>query len=164
MESRRKLSIRYLEKIVKEDGINIPQYSSTSVTTSHIKRYRNCLYLLAGLKGCARNLMDYLTEVMDNNNHVVTNRHMLDSFINTMEQADIKYGIDVVNQSVRKLKDKNFIIQISKGYYLVNPNYFMKDDELKRAELIKIMLEFDYNKSYTEINTNINLEDARDTN
>jgi hypothetical protein len=68
-----------------------------------------------------------------------------------MNDVNVKYGVDSINKAIKKLKDKNFIILVTRGYYQVNPKYFMKNNDNKREELIKINLEFNKNKDYTDI-------------
>lgn len=153
METNRKnIYIKYVERYEKDDTSNVllPVFDTLKTTTSHTKRYHNCLYLLADLKGCARNLMDYFTEVMDNNNHISTNKGVIEDFIFKMNRVGVEYGIDSVNKSIKKLKDKNFIILIAKGFYMVNPEYFIKNDS-NREQLLRVMLNFKTTSSEIEI-------------
>lgn len=153
METNRKnIYIKYVERYEKDDtsSVLLPVFDTLKTTTSHTKRYHNCLYLLADLKGCARNLMDYFTEVMDNNNHISTNKGVIEDFIFKMNRVGVEYGVDSVNKAIKKLKDKNFIILIAKGFYMVNPEYFIKNDS-NREQLLRVMLNFKTTSSEIEI-------------
>jgi len=154
-DNRRSLLIKYIDRYVQEDDINLPIYNTIRVTTSHTKRYHNCLYLLANLQGCARNLMDYLTERMDNDNNVASNSYVVNEFIAYMKKGNVVYGVDSVNKAFKKLKDKNFLIVINRGFFKVNPKYFIKNNDTGRADMIKMMLEFKVGDITTDIMTNI---------
>lgn len=155
MRENKVLKIRYIEKYVDENGVNMPVYGLKKITTSHVKRYNNCLYLLAGLKGCSRNLMDFLTDQMDSDNNVVSNAAFIKKFIAVMKEAGIEYGEDIVKKSFKTLREKGFLLDLegSRGYYKVNPKYFMKNDDSKREELLRLILDFDPKKAFTEIDT-----------
>jgi hypothetical protein len=68
-------NLAYTKDFSVEEGIIIPKEAYKSIVRSHTKRYHNCLYLLAGLNTCARNLMDFLTEQMRADNIVYSNEH-----------------------------------------------------------------------------------------
>jgi hypothetical protein len=102
MENKR-LNIRYIDRFIEEDGIKLPVYKKFSATTSHTKRYHNTLYLLADLKGCARNLMDFFTEVMDNDNYVSSNKGIIEKFISDMNDVNVKYGVDSINKAIKNM-------------------------------------------------------------
>lgn len=142
-ENRKVIHIRYIDKYVEnEAGVKLPEFKNLKLTTSHTKRYHNCLYLLADLKGCARNLMDFLAETMDVDNAVCSNNHTIQKFIDEMKSANVEYGVDSVNKAFKKLKDKGFLIPIVRGMYMVNPKYFVKNDDAKRENLIRLSLDF----------------------
>jgi len=142
MDNRKVIFIKYVDRYVEQEGINLPEYKTMRVTTAHTKRYHNCLYLLADLKGCARNLMDYLAETMDTDNCVSSNSYTVNKFIETMKIANVEYGVDSVNKAFKKLKDKGFLLVVSRGMYMVNPKYFMKNVDVKREDLIRLSLSF----------------------
>lgn len=157
----KKINVTYTESYVDSEGIKIPKYNTRQYVTSHTKRYHNCLYLLAGITGCARNLIDYLAQVMDKNNMIYSNSTARKSFINEMKRGSVEYKDDTVKKAFKELKDKNFLLPDAIGSYQVNPKYFMKNNDDKRAELIKVILDFDPNK--VEENINVEFKDVSNT-
>lgn len=152
-ENRKRLHIKYVDRWIKEDDVVLPVYKNEIVPTSHTKRYHNCLYLLANLKGCPRNLMDYFTEIMDSNNMVPTNQYIRDKFIESMATAGVTYAVSSFDKAITALREKGFIISIGRGMHQVNPKYFMKNDDDNRATLLKVMLEFSQEASDVIIET-----------
>ena len=161
MENKRRLVIKYIDKWTLEEGVRMPIYDTKVITTSHVKRYNNCLYRLADLSRCSRNLIDYLTDIMDDDNYIVSNKHTINNFLDVVSSANIVYQIDTVQKAFKELRDKNFLLPTKsgvRGYYQVNPAYFIKNDESKRAELIKLSLEFSAERREIELSSNINNE------
>lgn len=161
MENKRKLVIKYVDKWTLEDGVKMPVYDTKVITTSHVKRYNNCLYRLADLSKCSRNLIDYLTDIMDDDNYIISNRFTVNKFIELMTNNSITYKVDTIQKAFKELRDKNFLLPTrieARGYYQVNPAYFIKNDESKRAELIRLSLEFTSERREVELSSNINNE------
>lgn len=142
--------IEYVERYVQEEGIILPVMKSRNIINNHTKRYHNCLYLLAGVGGCARDLMDYLTERMDANNLVrndIEFRREFIDFIDSITKGEIKYKDRTVKDGFETLKKKTLILPKSKGIYKVNPEYFVKNNDGSREKMIKIELEFQRGKN-----------------
>jgi len=162
MENKRRLVIKYVDGWTEEGGVKLPVYDTKMITTSHVKRYNNCLYRLADLSRCSRNLIDYLTDIMDDNNYVVSNRHTVNSFIEIMAKMSVGYQVDTIQKAFKELRDKNFLLPTRvgvRGYYQVNPSYFIKNDDSKRAELIKLSLEFSAERRDVTLSSNIDNEE-----
>jgi hypothetical protein len=154
--NKKVLNIRYVEKYKYDNGICVPVFNDIKVTTSHSKRYHNCLQILADLQGCPRNLIEFLVEKMDSNNNVVSNKHIIKEFIEIMKKANISYSVDTVNKAFKKLKDKNLLLLVGRGYYQVNPMYFSKNNDNNREYLIKMNLEAEHtNKNLLQENNEI---------
>lgn len=134
--------------------ILLPTCTYKAVVRSHTKRYHNCLYALAGIGSCARDLMDYMTEQMDDTNHISTNKYLRDKFITfikqTTEKKDVngvvvdfvEYSDSSVKRALRILTEKHLIRQVQKGVCLVNPEFFWKNNEDKRMGMVRVELEF----------------------
>jgi hypothetical protein len=141
-------TLTYTKDYTTEEGIIIPVEAYSFVVRNHTKRYHNCLYLLAGLNNCARNLMDFLVEDMDDNNIVYSNAHVRDEFISFISEAsegDTNYSESSIKKAFSSLTSKGLLRNISRGIYKVNPKYFIRNSEEQRFNLIKIELEFESN-------------------
>ena len=136
--------IRYCKfKWADADGVTHCEFDTKDIVGSHTKRYHNCLYLLAGLSSCARDLMDYITEQMDSDNVVSTNEHFREKFIKFISaNSEVSYSDSSVKRSLRLLTEKGLLRQKKRGYSVVNPEFFFKNDDKRRFELIKIELQF----------------------
>lgn len=123
----------------------LPNYAYKSVVCSHTKRYHNCLYLLAGISSCTRDVMDFIAEEMDEDNVISTNSYFRNKFrerISTLTKGDVKYCDSSVKKSLHILNSKGLIRNIRRGYSMVNPEYFWKNDDTNRDKTISLELEF----------------------
>lgn len=152
----KKKTVKYKSEPVKEwseddnDWVILPKWAHQQVVCSHTKRYHNCLYLLAGLGSCARDLMDFITEEMDSNNVICTNEYFRGKFIKFIQdikkekgEVTLSYGHSTVKRALTVLFDKNLIRPMRRGYSMVNPKYFFRNDDSKRLDKIKLQLEFE---------------------
>ncbi len=138
-------NIEKTEEVVDGQPIYIPIYEEKDVVVSSTKRFHNCIYLLAGLPGCARDLMDYLTEIMDNYNTVRNDSITRAGFINFVKgitNNEVLYKDSTVNSNFNLLFKRGLLLQKGKGIYTVNPEYFYKGDDKDRLKHIKMLLEF----------------------
>lgn len=141
----KKRVIQYTKDFTIEEGIILPVEAHKAVVTSHTKRYHNVLYLLAGLNTCARNLMDFLSEEMRNDNIVYSSSHTREAFrefISNVSEGEVDYSESSIKKAFSNLTDKGLIRKVSRGVYKVNPQYFIKNGDSNRFEMIKIELEF----------------------
>lgn len=135
----------------------IPIIKNFSYSMSGITRYHNCLLYLAGISGVARDLMDWLTTKMDNDNIVFSNAVTRRAFIKFVKDAvettkdeDFAYKVPserTVKDAYRKLIERGMLLYQERGAYQVNPEYFMNNrNEKSREHLIRLVLEFKYGK------------------
>lgn len=113
------------------------------VASSSTKRYYNCLYLLCRLSPCARNLMDYLSEEMSDDNMVSTDSFMrngFNAFVVRITNKKVHYEDITIKKAIKELKDKQLIISVGIGRAKVNPMYFFKGSDAKRIENIKLVI------------------------
>lgn len=146
MKNYKNKQIGYTRRYAKDEDILMPEIKRHSVTMNHTKRFHNCLYLLCGLNPCSRNLMDYLTETMSEKNIVrsdYVSRQEFIGFMSNITEFKIVYGHEVVKKSFKKLSDAGLLIPIRRGAFMVNPEYFFRNDDAKRIEMIKMTLEFE---------------------
>lgn len=150
-----KIGITWIEGIrldAEEDGFIQKSWETKyqNVVVSSVKRYYNCLYLLAKLSPCARNLMDYLSETMDKDNLVRSSEHDRLAFIGFMSEItseEINYGHQVVKNAYTELADKNLLLRKHKGLYKVNELYFFKGSDAKRIKSIRLQIEIGSGKN-----------------
>lgn len=156
--TKKELKIKYQSGWTKERELLFPKYDYISVTNSHTKRYHNCLYLLLGLNGCCRGLLDYLTENMDKDNCVYNTKESRSNFIETVKKVtngEEVYKDDTVNKAYQKLAEKDLLISKGRGTYQVNPEFFMKNDDGKRPIMLQLLFEEGKDTNITTI-----IEDA----
>ena len=137
--------VQYIKEYTIEEGVIIPVEAYKSIVVNHTKRYHNCLYLLANLGTCARNLMDYLVESMTGDNIVYSNKHVRETFRNivtSVTDGRLEYSDSSIKKAFGELAAKALIRYKERGVYLVNPAYFMKNGDTERLEMIKVELEF----------------------
>jgi predicted transcriptional regulator of viral defense system len=69
-------------------------------------------------------------------------RDKFKAFINEVSNGEVDYSESSIKKAFAQLTKKGLLRQVSRGVYKVNPEYFVKNDDAKRFELIKIELEF----------------------
>lgn len=145
----KKVQLTWLEGIkldADSDGFQEITWNTKykTIATSSVKRYYNCLYLLAKLSPCARNLMDYLTEKMDEGNLIRSSKHDRTSFmefISSITNGEVTYGHQAVKNAYGELAEKNLLIHKQKGLYRVNELYFFNESDSKRLKAIKLSIQ-----------------------
>lgn len=145
-----KRKIKYIKDwdALKEPGhapVLMPTYAYDSITCNHTKRYHNCLYLLAGIGSCTRDLMDFIAEEMDDKNVISTNSYLRDkfmTFIFSTTGGNVKYCDSSVKKALSVLRDKGLIRPMKRGCSMVNPEYFWKNDDTNREGAIILELQF----------------------
>lgn len=149
MNKAKQVELTWLEGVkmdADEEGFQELNWETKykTVAASSVKRYYNCLYLLAKLSPCARNLMDYLTESMDDRNLIRSSQHDRETFINfigNITNGDVTYGHQAVKNAYGELADKNLLLHRQKGLYKVNELYFFKGSDAKRLKSIKLTIQ-----------------------
>jgi hypothetical protein len=141
--------IRYINKVITAENYNKPVYENLDVETQFVKRYYNAFAILAGLNTCSRDLLDFLTEDMDEDNLVRSDIITRNKFLTTLKEQTIQtdgsfieYSDSNIKKSYQTLLDRNCLIKVGRGAYQVNPEIFFKRGERSRLESVKISLEF----------------------
>lgn len=147
MNKVKQVKIKYIKSWQKhKDGIETPLYEYKKVASSHYKRYYNTLCVLAGVGGCARNMLDYCCERMDNNNIVPSNSEFRRQFISDVQrwtEGELNYTDASVKRALYVLTQKELLLKTSKrGSLKVNPEYFFKGNEVSRINNISMILDF----------------------
>jgi len=142
----------YAGWVIKEDGgmeMRLPGEHEEVVVLSHTKRFHNCLYLLAGLSPCARNLMDWLTEEMTDTNivyHTAGSRKIFNEFISKITNERVRYADQTVKQAWGELNKAGLLIcKPTKATFMVHPKFFFKGNDKDRIRKIIAQLTFDNN-------------------
>ncbi|MDC6350755.1 replication/maintenance protein RepL [Zeaxanthinibacter sp. PT1] len=143
----RTVKLKYLDGWkIHEDGIKTPIYKYKHVSKTHYKRYYNTLCIVAGVGGAARNVLDYLCERMDNNNHVHSNANMRAQFIKDIAKwtgNELVYTDASVKKAIHTLVKKQLLLKTgTRGTLIVNPEFFFKAEEQQRLDKIQMLLEF----------------------
>jgi len=141
--------IKYINRIDSLEQYNYPRYGYKSVETDFVKRYYNVFAILAGLNPCCRDLMDYLTEVMDEDNVVRSDEYSRQNFLQVLKEQTlqtngefVEYSDSNIKKAFQVLTDRKCLIKLNKGLYKVNPEIYFKKNNRKRLEAIKFTLEF----------------------
>lgn len=150
MEKKKVAIINYTDgHTLDEEGIATPTRKEKVVIMNSVKRYYNCIYLLAGLKPSARNLMDFIVEEMDEENLIHNNAYTRLKFISFMKEITFdgeeatEYKEPTVREGFQRLSKAGLIKPLMKGLYKVNPLYFFKGDDEKRIAEIVLELKMD---------------------
>ncbi len=123
--------------------IHLPENTNYYYEKKFIKLYQNCLADMMQISGCARHLLDWLSEIMGQINIVNNNEHTRNNFKTYYNEKSGKiYGDDAIVKAYQQLVEKKFLIKYKRGLFLVNPEYFFNGDEGDRKTLIKLTLEF----------------------
>jgi len=133
-----------------EDGggspMKLPVLKQEPVVMSHTKRYHNCLYLLSGLSRCAKTLMDYLSEEMNDSNivyHTKESRKTFIDFVAEITQGKTVYADQSVKQAWAELSKSGLLIKRdTKATFKVHPKFFSKWHEKKRIDDIVAQISF----------------------
>ncbi len=131
------------------DGVIIPQIENFLYPVKGVKRYYHTLFRLLDLGGCERALLDWLTEVMrEDNNSIYMNNDEVERFIETVKPK-VSYKPSTVWQAFKKLRSKNLVLKTKKarGLFHINPVFFSKGSEKERVKTIKMLLEFNTSDS-----------------
>lgn len=138
----RRLEVRHITGSHKdEEGFTILHWSTYLVGVSYTRQYHESLPLLMRLSPCARNLLDYLTTVMDSGNIVQNNASRRRSFMSFMASCGIVYGDATVQNAFMELSDTGLLLHFGRGAYQLNPEYVMRGAATKRSKLIRANLE-----------------------
>lgn len=163
MADQRKKKVRYRKQIMHTGEINGAPYLEYDydwheASVSHIKRFHNAIYLLIGVEGCERNLIDWLVDNMTAGNYVTNSRVTRQAFINFHNQYkgnDKKpYAENTVKTAFHRLSESELLIKVTRGTYLVNPDYFFAGTDEQRFNSIKMVMEFKSGLR-TEVNLDI---------
>ena len=144
---KKKVKINYLAKDIDKSAKSEFEHSrmiAQSVEGKSTKRYHNSIFLLVQLSRCARLLIDYLTEEMDDQN-IITNNHALKRGFNRLmvRTGQKGYGPVTVNKAFAELTKLSLLRNVPrrKGMYQVAPDYFCNGSEKAREHLIREYLE-----------------------
>lgn len=141
----RKYRLNYVAKYEKDEEVWLPTTKTKNIEMNYVRRYKNCVYLLCQLSTCARTLMDYISEHMNDENLIRHDNIMREEFVRFIEgitDGKVVYGHDAIKKAILQLKEKNLIISQARGVFMVNPEFFMKNDDTKRIDMIRMILEF----------------------
>lgn len=151
MNKKNALIISYISGwVYKEDGgmqVKVPDGKDEPVVMDNTKRFHNCLYLLAGLSPCARNLMDWLTEEMNESNivyHTAGSRKDFSEFLGEITNKNIVYADQTIKQAWAELNKVGLLIsRPTKATFMVHPKFFFKGSDKARIEKIIAQITFD---------------------
>jgi hypothetical protein len=144
---KKKVKINYLTKNIERshsDNIQHAKWLAVNVEGVSTKRYHNSIALLAKLSKCARILLDFIVERMDENNFV-NNNNLLKKDLNILLQkiGQPTYGGITVNKAFTELSSMEIVFKDHrrKGTYQVSPYFFFNGSEAKRQKVIRDILE-----------------------
>lgn len=135
----------YPIRFKEEDGIIVPSGKANHVVdTTYVKRYHSFIYILFGIKGCARDLVEFLQFDANDELRVSNNEDTRERFNNALRKANmLPYSESMVNKSFETLCRKNILIRLKgRGVYLINADYIWKRKEDERLEYIEAVLRF----------------------
>lgn len=144
----------------EEINIYKPKIGSYQVETSFVQAYYNSVFKLCSINGCAKDLLWFMCIKMDKDNIVTMVILQKKEFISkAINESGVKlYSLRTVDNALTALKKRGLIRKISQGSYLINPEYFFKDDikrdgGRKRIDMIRLELEFQAGEKKTKMKT-----------
>jgi len=54
----------------------------------------------------------------------------------------LKRSVSHINNMITSLKKSNVLVQVSRGKYMLNPEYFFRGDEIQRGNIINIFKQY----------------------
>jgi hypothetical protein len=128
------------------EPIKVPIIKQEKIVMSSTKRYHNCLYLLSGLSRCAKTLMDYLSEEMNEHNivyHTAESRKSFIKFISDITNGDVNYADQSVKQAWGELSKSGLLIKKdTKATFKVHTKFFTKSNDRMRLRDIVAQIKF----------------------
>jgi hypothetical protein len=125
-------------------GIEQPRYTTKVVTNLHTKRFHNSIGLMARLSKCARILLDFITENMNEENLIENNSNLKTEFNKLLVQTGNEgYGDNMINRAFTELSGRSLITkQKRRGLYQINPLFFCNNTLPERnSQLVKMFEE-----------------------
>ncbi len=144
---KKKVRLKYLGKDIEGSHSGEffrEQWLTVDVEGKSTKRYHNTIGILVQLSKCARILLDFLVEEMDDKNLVSNNNLFKKEFNQIIKVTGQKpYTSVTINKAFSELTDKNILNPIykKKGTYQVDPVFYFKGTEKNREKLIRKNLE-----------------------
>lgn len=144
-------TVKYIDSIRSIGNENFPVYKTLKVDTDFVRSYYNMYASLAGLNPCSRDLMDFLTKEMDDNNIVRSDVYVRTKFLDYIKSLKkarerdgklLSYADSNVKKAFKTLSLNECLIPISKGIFKVNPKIYFKKSDEKRLQSIKVTMEF----------------------
>jgi hypothetical protein len=83
---------------------------------------------------------------MDKDNKVYSNekvRQDFIAFISGLTRKQVVYTHNTVKKAYRTLSEKRLLIPLTRGVFMVNPEFFFKKGDKERIEAIELILNFD---------------------
>lgn len=161
--------IKFINKIDRIEEDNYPRYGYRSVETEFVKRYYSVFAILAGLNPCCRDLMDYLTEVMDDDNMVRSDEYSRQNFLQILKEQTllpsgefVDYSDSNIKKAFQTLTERRCLIKLNKGVYKVNPEIYFKKSNIKRLEAIKLTIEFQKGVRNTDMELLYEMNEPKD--
>lgn len=135
--------IQYISGYITDsDGRKTPVKKKHVIEKNYVKRYRSIIYVLFGVKGCARDLIEYLQFVSDSNYRVENDKDTKALFLTALTESGVTYSDSMINKAFEQLEDKNLLIRQNRGKYVINVDYIFRDSEKARLRLIEARLRF----------------------
>lgn len=137
--------IRYVEGAYTDStGYTTLKFKCKRVVGKCVKRYTNTMQKTAKLPPADRNLLDFITEEMkEEENEIVNFKEFRDRFILHMSKnCGLKYSHQTVHKGFQHLKKVGLLIlrKDSRKAYTVNPLHFFNGTDFRRRKLLKTLI------------------------
>ena len=151
-------NVQYRRAFEMDGSIRRPILATEPIYTSSIKQYNGVLFDLMALRHTERIVMDWVVDNMDKENMIrhdaIIRKKMHDDHQAAIMRVAKKEGWsakeykkikpisgDSIIKAFSRLKSFGLLIGVSKGYYMVNPEYFFRGSEADRVKKVKVALE-----------------------
>ena len=145
----KKEKLKYIGKIDVKEGIAYPRPAYKNIENCFVRKYYGVFSILIGLNPCARDLMEYLTEVMNEDNIVRSDEYTRKEFVKNIYECSlhkdgtfITYSDSNIKKAFQLLVERKCLIKVSKSIYKVNPEFYFRGTGPDRLTNIKLVLEF----------------------
>jgi hypothetical protein len=123
--------------------LELLRHTSIVIECAFVKRYFSSILLLMKLSKAERVFLDFLTEEMDDKNHVSNSYQLRIKFNLLLKKiGQPTYSDSTLHKCFGSLSENHLLYKLKgRGYYQVNPIFFYKGSEEDRAKLIRRQLE-----------------------
>lgn len=138
---KRKHPVRYLTKKIEASHLSLINqcgWKTIHVESKSVNRYYGTTALLLSLSWCARSLLDFSLEEMNEKNVIVNDKHFKKKFNRILlKMRGREYSSGSINKAFGELVDSQLVRNMKKrGAYKISPLFFFSGTDEQRDSQI----------------------------